>query len=129
MTISVQVIVPLKKFTKVKLHYLFSGGLAFITHQWWLNEAYGQLQASGMILWIIIIGVISTLVSPSGFLGVNFSDTTNVKKFSGYMIAVSLCAFIISYTFRGNRLFSETIPFVGLFVGQAILKKKAEIPN
>ena len=104
--------------------YLYSGAIAFITHQWWLNETYGHFQASGMIVWIIIIGVISTLLSPHGFVGADSSDRKRVRKLSIYLIMVSLCAFALSYAFRGNRLLSEIIPFVGLFTGQTILRGK-----
>lgn len=30
--------------------YLISGGLAFVTRQWWLNRIYNDLGASGMLL-------------------------------------------------------------------------------
>ncbi|HCY84257.1 MAG TPA: hypothetical protein DHV36_03885, partial [Desulfobacteraceae bacterium] len=48
--------------------YLISGGAAFITHQYWLNRIYDDLQASGMLLWIIGVGVVTTLLSPRGFI-------------------------------------------------------------
>lgn len=33
--------------------YLLRGGMAFVAHQWWLNRIYNNLQASGMLLWIV----------------------------------------------------------------------------
>jgi len=32
--------------------YFISGAIAFITNQYWLNQFYDQLQASGLLLWL-----------------------------------------------------------------------------
>ncbi|MCG8529497.1 MAG: hypothetical protein MI749_02410 [Desulfovibrionales bacterium] len=105
--------------------YLCCGGLTFATKQWWLTRVYEHFQASGMILWVIIIGLISTLVSPNGFVGVHSPDKKRIQTFSVYLILLSLGAFAVSYAFRGNALLSEMIPFVGLVVGYNVFKKKA----
>ena len=60
--------------------YLICGAMAFITHQWWLNRIFDNLQASGMLLWIIITGIVSMLLSSRGFIGVNSSDKKSVYR-------------------------------------------------
>lgn len=104
--------------------YLVSGGVAFITHQWWLNRIYGDLQASGLLLWIIIAGIVTALFSPKGFIGVDSSDKKSIKKYSYYLLLFSVGAFTISFGFRDNRLLSEIVPFIGLFLIQKSLKEK-----
>lgn len=106
--------------------YLITGALAFVTGQWWLNDAYGHFQASGMIVWIIIVGVLSTLISPHGFVGADPSEGNRVTQMSGWLILLSLGAFAISYAFRGERFYSEILPFGALFVGQTFLKRKVK---
>ena len=90
--------------------YLFSGCMAFITNQSWLNSLYSNLQASGMLLLIIITGVVSIAFSSKGFIGINSPDRKSVKKFSVYLLVFSVCVFAISFGFRGSRILSELVP-------------------
>ena len=110
--------------------YLLSGGLALITHQWWLNNLYGNLQASGMLLWVVGIGVVTLAVSPGGFVGVVCEDKMKVKQYSLYLLIASICAFLLSFWFRGgDRLLAEIIPFVTLFMVQNSLQAKLTSEN
>lgn len=104
--------------------YFITGGVAFITQQWWLNNFYDQLQASGLLLWVIGIGLITTLFSSYGFIGVKSFNTNSVKKYSFYLLLFSIIAFSLSFACRGNRVLSELVPFIGLFVLQRILREK-----
>ena len=104
--------------------YLLCGGIAFITHQWWLLKIYDNLQASGMLVWIIIIGIVSISLSQRGFIGIQSLDIKSVKKFSLYLLLFSLCAFFISFGFRGNRILSEILPFIALYAIQSLFKKR-----
>jgi len=104
--------------------YLLCGGMAFITHQWWLNRLYDTLQASGMLLLIIITGILSIFLSSKGFIGANSPDKKNVKRFSVYLLLCSVFAFAISFGFRGSRILSELVPFIGLFFFQSLLKRR-----
>ncbi len=104
--------------------YFITGGLAFITHQWWLNNIYDQLQASGLLLWVVATGVITTFISSHGFIGVKSSNAESIRKYSYYLLLFSFIAFSISFLFRGNRVLSELVPFIGLFILQGVLKEK-----
>ncbi|MCK5310665.1 MAG: hypothetical protein KAJ62_01055 [Desulfobacteraceae bacterium] len=104
--------------------YLISGAIAIITHQWWLNKIYGELHASGVLAWVVIVGLVCLLFSPHGFIGVNSADKHSIKKFSLLLFFVSICAFSISFVLRENRVFSELIPFTLIFFTQYILKNK-----
>ena len=110
-------------FLGVNLH-LGSGALAFITHQWWLNDLYGRLQASGMLAWVCIVGGGTTLLAPAGFINSHCSRKGPILRFSLYLLGFSLAAFAISFAFRGNRVMSEMVPFVGLFTIQAVLQSQ-----
>lgn len=95
--------------------YLTSGALAFITHQWWLCRIYSQLQASGMILWMIAVGILTIFFSPKGFIGVVSSDTNSIKKYSNYLLLVCVIAFAVSFGLRANRLLAGILTFTCLF--------------
>ncbi len=75
--------------------YLISGGLAFITHQYWLNQLYNELHASGMLLWIILVGIISTVVSPRGFIGAESQARDLIIKYSLYLLLISVLGFVL----------------------------------
>ena len=104
--------------------YLISGAIAIITHQWWLNRIYGELQAAGLLAWVVIVGFVTLLFSPHGFIGINFTDKRSVKIFSLFLLIISICAFSISFVFRENKILSELVPFILIFFTQHILKNK-----
>ena len=105
--------------------YLITGGLAFMTEQYWLNQIYGHLQSSGMLIWVILTGLATLIFSPSGFIGVPYcAEKPTVRKYSVYLFCMAVCAFIFSFAFKGSRLLSEIIPYTGLFIAQAALRRK-----
>lgn len=104
--------------------YLMGGTIGFITGHWWLNNIYLHLQASGLLAWIFLTGLVSTLISPHGFIGSSFADSSSVKKQSAFLLLCTGVAFVLSYIFRGDRLLSEILPFTGLFILQAILRAR-----
>lgn len=104
--------------------YLISGALAFVLKQTWLYQTYETLQASGMLLWIAMTGIVSISTSRRGFIGIDHPDIKSVRIFSFYLLAFSLGSFILSFSFRGDYLLSETLPFVSLFLLQGILKAR-----
>jgi hypothetical protein len=116
--------VPLNRLVIGITLYLIIGSLALWTNHTWLNQMYGKLEASGMLASIIIVGMVSLLVSPAGFIGVVSPDRKKVVMFSLSLLLVALIAFILSFSLQGNKLFSEIIPFIGLFSIQGLLRSQ-----
>lgn len=104
--------------------YLIMGSFALLTEHDWLNQVYGELEASGMLAWIIFVGVVSLLVSPAGFIGVPSQNRKLVSIFSLSLLLIAVIAFLASFFFQGNKLYSEVIPFLGLFATRKILHSK-----
>ncbi len=104
--------------------YFITGCVSFITHQRWLNRFYDQLHASGLLLWVIITGLATIFISSYGFIGVKSPDTNAVRKYSYYLLFFSVVAFSLSFVCRGDRVLSELVPFISLFVLQGVLKEK-----
>lgn len=105
--------------------YLLSGYVGLVTRQAWLNQLYGNFQASGMLAWVIIVGVASLLFSPAGFIGIDSKNRRIVVAYSVCLLAIAIVAFLLAYSFRTNRLFAETVPFVILFLAHGVLKSRA----
>ena len=105
--------------------YLLSGCLGLVTQQTWLNQLYDSLQASGMLAWIIIVGVVSLIFSPAGFIGIDSKNRQIIVVYSLYLLVVAIVAFLLAYSFRTDRILSETVPFIILFTAYGVLKSRA----
>jgi len=117
--------VPLNRlFISINV-YLIIGSVGLLTDQIWLNQLYGKMGASGMLAWMIIVGTVSLLLSPLGFIGIKSQDRKKVIIYSLYLLLVVQIAFLFSFYFKGNKIASEYIPFISLFAIQGILKSKA----
>ena len=104
--------------------YLVIGAVAFILKLTWLYQAYERLQASGMLLWILITGMVSMALTLRGFIGVLCANYKTQIVFSVYLLICTLFAFALSYYFRGNSFLSEKIPFIFLFIAQGLLRRQ-----
>jgi len=104
--------------------YLITGSFILLTEQVWLNQLYGKMEAAGMLAVIIIVGVVSLLLSPAGFIGIKSQDRKKVIMFSLYLLVVAQVAFLVSFYFQGNKIYSEYVPFIALFAIQGILRSK-----
>ncbi|MDH5565027.1 MAG: hypothetical protein OEY91_15565 [Nitrospirota bacterium] len=109
--------------------YLVLGTIGLLTEHAWINQVYGTLKASGMLACIIIVGAVSLLVSPAGFIGITSPDRKMVTIFSFGLLLVSVLAFLLSFHFQGDRLYSELIPFLGLFAARKILQSRMPKPT
>ena len=49
--------------------WLIAGGAAAFTEQWWWLRVYQQFGEASLFLAIFLVGVVSTLFLPSGFIG------------------------------------------------------------
>jgi hypothetical protein len=111
--------------------YFYSGFIGVVLNWDWLNQLYGQLEASALLLWIFAIGLLTTLFSPYGFLGKKI--TTQCRLTQGLMVdlgsiqllIVCLCAIVLSFLFHSNRLLGEWIPFILLFTARNLLFNSA----
>jgi len=116
--------VPLNRLIIAINVYLITGSFILLTKQVWLNQLYRKNEAAGMLAVIIIVCVISLLLSPAGFIGIKSQDRKKVIIFSLYLLVVAQVAFLFSFSFQGNKMYSEYVPFMALFAVQGILKSK-----
>ena len=105
--------------------YLLVGCLGVVTQQSWLTQLYGELRASGMLAWVVVVGIASLLFTPSGFIGVDSASRKFVIVYSVCLLVVAVVVFLLAYTFRSMRAVSETIPFALLFLSYAALRYHA----
>jgi hypothetical protein len=99
--------------------YFLSGVLGLISEWNWLNQWYGQLRGLGMLYWILLVGSISIVVSPYGFIGIKQPAT---KYWSIGLLAVSGIATAMAICFSDYTFWGEWFPFIFLFSMRGVLQ-------
>ncbi len=105
--------------------YFISGSIGLITGLTWLNTLYGHLLASGMLVWIILVGFFCLISPLLNFIGSHGHNKKLIQIYSVILLLISIIACLISYHFQSNKLLSEYLPFIVLFSTQAYFRKKS----
>jgi hypothetical protein len=104
--------------------YLLVGGIAATARQWWLLGVYGRLTETGIFLSILTVGVLATLLTPAGFVGVRGANVQAVRWYSAWLLMATLVATAASVAFRGNRTWSAVVPLIGLALLQRVFARR-----
>ncbi len=105
---------PLNRLVLAGNLYLILGGLAAFLNQWWYLELYNYLRESAILMLMALVGLLSTFLSPSGFIGVIGSE----RKFSMYLLIASIAMIPIAILFEGDRTYAAVLPIIFLAVLQ-----------
>jgi hypothetical protein len=101
--------------------YFCSGLLGLITGWDWLNQLYGDLGALAMLGWILLTGLVASLTSPHGFLGVRSPGYFSIAGGSWLLLVCGLLASLAAASFMGSKLLGEWLPFIFLFSMRSLL--------
>jgi hypothetical protein len=101
--------------------YFVSGTIALLTRWPWLNEEYGRLEGTAMLFWVVAVGLVATLASARGYVGIE-GPPRDVRNASWLLLAITVAATAVSLAFLGNRVLSSFAPFIAVFVAQALIK-------
>lgn len=104
--------------------YLVVGSMAFTFSLEPLLTLYGNLRESALFGMIAVIGVVSTLFSPKGFIEVAHPDRARVRRFSWMLVGVSIVSLTVSFLYRSNVWLAGTLPFVLLLVSRRFLQQR-----
>lgn len=120
---------PLNRLVLAGNIYLVLGGLAAFFQQWWYLKLYDSLRESAIILFMVIVGILTTLVSSSGFIAVKGS----ARKFSIYLLVATSAMLPFAIIFEGNRTYAAVLPIIFLAILQRYLsyiaKQKLVVQN
>lgn len=101
----------------------FCSGLAGLLTGWdWLNQHYGELGAVAMLGWILAMGLVTSVISPRGFLGVSAPGYFSIKAGSLLLLAAGVIATITAVRFMDNPLLGQWLPFIFLFSMRSLLQ-------
>lgn len=107
----------------INLHPM-TGAAAFLLQQWWLLRLYGHFKASGMLAWVLGVGVITLVCSPYGFIGVSHGNRQAIQRYSWYLLLVAAAALLISWVFREHLWLASALPFMGIYLAQSLLEAR-----
>jgi len=101
----------------------FCSGLIGLLIEWdWLNHVYGELEALGMLYWILLVGIMSSIMSPYGFLGMRNPGYFSKTQGSLLLLLSCLIATAVATFFINNILLGEWLPFIFIFSVRSLLQ-------
>ena len=106
--------------------YMIFGGFFTFFYQEDVLSFLRMLHESGMILSITVVGIFSMIFTRNSFLG-SITVNEQSKKYSYYLLIISMFSTIFSYCFSGNILLSGVIPIVLLTVINKMLINKVDM--
>ena len=93
--------------------WLVAGGLAAVLEQWWWLKGYQQLGEASLFTSMAVVGLVTTALSPAGFVAAVGPRRAVVLASLGLLAAVCL-ALLAALYFRGNVKFAAVIPVIAL---------------
>ena len=108
----------------VGINLYFLSGLFGLVFEWlWLNQLYGQVRGLGMLGWIVALGIVTSLFSCHGFIGLANADRASLAQGSLLLLLASILALIMAGYFIDNRFWGEWFPFIFLFLTRSALQQ------
>ena len=93
--------------------WLIAGGVAAFLEQWWWLRVYQQAGEASLFSAMLLVGVLSTFASPSGFIA-KIGPKPSVRRASLVLLAAVVCALAVAIYFRGNVKYAAVIPVIAL---------------
>jgi hypothetical protein len=117
----------LKWFTGQTIDYIALGSYAFIAYGAVAFALFPQLlppldalQEASIFLFIVLVGIVTSLVRPEGFMQLTGVDASTIRQASWLLVALCVVAFISTYYLsviaKLNPLVSVVLPFVLLLI-------------
>jgi len=106
--------------------FLIGGAIMSIFKIGWLSSMYRYFGYSTILVWIFIVGLITTLFSEEGFVAVKHKNKKRVKLFSIYLLAGTLLAIAFSMYFANQIFTFGALPFIFLFLLRWLLVARLE---
>jgi hypothetical protein len=103
--------------------WLIAGGAAGFTEQWWWLRVYQQFGEASLFLAILLVGVVSTLFTPSGFIA-KLGPSVSVQRSSLLLLVAVGCALAVAVYFRGHVKYAAVIPVIALSWLNRLLRHK-----
>jgi hypothetical protein len=105
--------------------WLCLGALAFGIPIPPFADIIGSLQAVGLYVCTLGVGVVYAAVKPTGYIGMRHPDPRVVRRLSLIMVGLTVTALIWSFLFIHNIRLGGGLPFIVLNVTRRIMIRRA----
>lgn len=109
--------------------WLWVSALAFRAPLPGVVTALSDAQGAGLFAGVLAVGVVSTFVSPQGFVGCRHPNRAWLLRASLLLLALSVGALGWSWVFRHNIRAGGGLPFIVLNVARRLLVLRAPTPR
>lgn len=96
--------------------FLISGAVAVLLRVSPLLDLYWRINPVPLFVWIVGVGLAASIFSPHGFVGLPDPDRKRRHRHSALLMASAGVALGISVFFRGQIVYADILPFIGLFI-------------
>lgn len=93
--------------------WLIAGALAAYLELWWWLRLYQQFGEASLFVSMLIVGLASTWLSPSGFVA-KLGPTIEVRRASLLLLGSVLVALAVAVHFRGDVKYAAVLPVIAL---------------
>ncbi|MDO9167338.1 MAG: hypothetical protein Q7U13_14650 [Rhodoferax sp.] len=93
--------------------WLFVGGAAAVLEQWWLLKGYQQVGEAGLFVAMLVVGLLTTALSPTGFVGAT-GERRRVLWSSAALVAAVALGLVAAIHFRGEVKLAAVLPVIAL---------------
>ena len=104
--------------------FLISGAVAAILRFMPLLNIYQRFNPMPMFVWIVAVGIATSLFSPHGFVGYPVPHRKTIYQNSALLLAAASLALGIAWLFMGKLFYADILPFMGLFIAHDRLQSR-----
>lgn len=106
--------------------YLLVGGLATVTRQWRVLVFYGLLKGAGIFAAILLVGLVTTIFSPSGYVGRRHPDRQKVRFYSLVLLGLTAAGLVVTVLFRGSGTWPVALPLLVVAIANQVLAHRLD---
>jgi hypothetical protein len=108
--------------------WLWLAAIAFELGSPRLVAALSEAQAAGLFLGVVAVGVVTTTISPQGFVGTIHSDRAWIKQTSWWLLGLAVAVTAWAWVFRHNVRLGGGLPFLALNIARRRVILRAPVP-
>lgn len=101
--------------------FLLCGGIGMTFGIKIILEFYKNFMQTTLLIWLLIVGIITTIFSKKGFVGVKHSSHTKIITYSLILVGAAGLAVIWSLYFKNNFFLSAFVPFAAVVLLRKVL--------
>ncbi len=105
--------------------WLWLGAIAFSVPIDAIATWLGQTQAFGLFVGALGVGILTTAVSPHGYIGCPSADAAWVRRSSLILLGVTVAAVVWAWFFRGDVRVGGGLPFIIINVTRRVICRRA----